>query len=298
VDYYPYGKVLREFSSTNGKERFLTTHHERDAESGLDYRGARLSDPDVGRFLSLDPHARNYLTWSDYVLVRDNPVRFTDPDGKDWWDMVNGWGRAAVDNMTGLNTRADYNPTDPDDYNHALDATDATMEVHGIGLMAAGMLEMGIGGGAVAASPSTGPASPITAGAGARLILDGALNTTLGTIMYMNASGQGENNYGDDGGSGSGSNDGTGNGGRSRSKSEGTPNSSEIQQKDSSGKTTKYTTYDENGNMVKEYRGVGKPHGKVPRPNVKEVETHTNPATGQQRKQTAVRPARTDEIPK
>ena len=118
--------------------------------------------------------------------------------------MVNGWGRAAVDNMTGLNTRADYNPTDPDDYNNALDATDVTMEVHGIGLMAVGTIEMAAGANTMAASPATGPATPITASGGAALVMDGVLNTTLGAIMYMNASGQGENNYGNDGGSGSG----------------------------------------------------------------------------------------------
>jgi hypothetical protein len=39
ADYFPYGKVLREY--VNGQaERYLTTQHERDQETGLDYRGS------------------------------------------------------------------------------------------------------------------------------------------------------------------------------------------------------------------------------------------------------------------
>jgi hypothetical protein len=41
VDYFPYGSILREFVNSNGPEKYLTTHHERDVETGLDYRGAR-----------------------------------------------------------------------------------------------------------------------------------------------------------------------------------------------------------------------------------------------------------------
>lgn len=80
-DYYPYGKTLREYS--NGSvEKYLTTQHERDVETGLDYRGARFYDGDVGRFLSLDPLAANYPSLSDYCYVAGNPVIFIDPDGK------------------------------------------------------------------------------------------------------------------------------------------------------------------------------------------------------------------------
>jgi len=87
-DYYPYGKVLRSYE--NGDEKYLTTHHERDKETGLDYRGARYYDGDIGRFLSLDPKAANYPSLSDYNYVAGNPVIFVDTDGKevkfaDYW---------------------------------------------------------------------------------------------------------------------------------------------------------------------------------------------------------------------
>ena len=81
LDYYPYGKILREYANGEG-ERYLTTQHERDKETGLDYRGARFYDADVARFLSLDPLAADFPAWSDYNYVIGNPIHFTDPDGK------------------------------------------------------------------------------------------------------------------------------------------------------------------------------------------------------------------------
>jgi RHS repeat-associated protein len=54
-----------------------------ESETGLDYRGARFYDGDLGRFLSLDPHAADYPSLSAYVYVADNPLIFIDPDGRD-----------------------------------------------------------------------------------------------------------------------------------------------------------------------------------------------------------------------
>ena len=60
----------------------MTTGHERDTETGLDYRGARFYDSDVARFLSLDPLAAEFAEWSAYNYVLGNPVMFVDPDGR------------------------------------------------------------------------------------------------------------------------------------------------------------------------------------------------------------------------
>ncbi len=79
-DYFPYGKSLREYSFGE-TEKFLTTQHERDTETGLDYRGARFYDSDIARFLSLDPLAADYPSLSDYSYVAGNPIHFIDPTG-------------------------------------------------------------------------------------------------------------------------------------------------------------------------------------------------------------------------
>jgi RHS repeat-associated protein len=80
MDYFPYGKILREFIKTS--EKYVTIRHERDSETDLDYRGARFYDSNVARFLSLDPAAAEYPSLSDYCYVAGNPVLFIDPDGK------------------------------------------------------------------------------------------------------------------------------------------------------------------------------------------------------------------------
>jgi len=87
ADYYPYGKILREYT-VGQQERYLTTHHERDQETGLDYRGARFYDSDIGRFLSVDPLAADYANWSPYNYVLGNPVRYVDPDGRKADDII------------------------------------------------------------------------------------------------------------------------------------------------------------------------------------------------------------------
>jgi uncharacterized protein RhaS with RHS repeats len=40
--------------------------------------------PELGRFITQDPHAGGYPSWNPYNYVADNPVLLIDPDGKDW----------------------------------------------------------------------------------------------------------------------------------------------------------------------------------------------------------------------
>jgi RHS repeat-associated protein len=81
-DYYPFGIVMpgRSYlSGTGAKEGF--TGKERDAETGLDYFGARYYLPAIGRWGSVDPLAQAYSEWSTYNFVANNPARFIDPSG-------------------------------------------------------------------------------------------------------------------------------------------------------------------------------------------------------------------------
>ncbi|MCB0519888.1 MAG: hypothetical protein H6577_11735 [Lewinellaceae bacterium] len=86
IGYYPFGKTLREY--VFNRERFQTTYHERDEETGLDYRGARFYDGEVGRFLSTDPKALDFAAWGTYVYTLDNPLRLVDPDGRAPQDII------------------------------------------------------------------------------------------------------------------------------------------------------------------------------------------------------------------
>ncbi len=82
ADYSPYGKVLRELIATGKAEKYLTTQHERDLETGLDYRDARYYDADLARFLTLDPLDEKYMGYSPYNYVIGNPIMLVDPDGR------------------------------------------------------------------------------------------------------------------------------------------------------------------------------------------------------------------------
>ncbi|MBK5723142.1 RHS repeat-associated core domain-containing protein [Dysgonomonas sp. Marseille-P4677] len=46
---------------------------------------ARYYESAVGRFTSVDPHAESYYSWSPYAYVGNNPLKYTDPTGMDWW---------------------------------------------------------------------------------------------------------------------------------------------------------------------------------------------------------------------
>ena len=101
-----------------------STGKERDAESGLDYFGARYYGSALGRFTSPDefkggfenlngtpafsPGPIGYADLTDpqtlnmYVYTRNNPLRYIDPDGHDIWDYLTGVGNAfSSDNLGG-----------------------------------------------------------------------------------------------------------------------------------------------------------------------------------------------------
>ncbi|KMQ63855.1 hypothetical protein ACM40_03515 [Chryseobacterium sp. BLS98] len=56
---------------------------ELDEDTGLYYYGARYYNPRLSIWYGVDPLAEKYPSWSLYVYTFDNPVRFTDPDGRE-----------------------------------------------------------------------------------------------------------------------------------------------------------------------------------------------------------------------
>jgi RHS repeat-associated protein len=79
-DHYPFGLEMPGRVYVSGsptRENF--TGHEKDAETGLLYMGARYYMPALGRFTSTDP-AGQYA--SPYVYAGNNPISLVDPDGR------------------------------------------------------------------------------------------------------------------------------------------------------------------------------------------------------------------------
>jgi RHS repeat-associated protein len=80
-DYLPFGEPWAPLS--NGDVRQFAGK-ERDAETGLDYFGARYYSSVRGRFMSpdlVDPSLTNPQTFNRYRYALNNPLRYIDPDG-------------------------------------------------------------------------------------------------------------------------------------------------------------------------------------------------------------------------
>ncbi len=81
--YYPFGGL---FANDNGVQPYKYNGKELDSTNGMnlyDY-GARMYDPTLGRFTTMDPMAEKYYSVSPYAYCGNEPVRRIDPDGKDW----------------------------------------------------------------------------------------------------------------------------------------------------------------------------------------------------------------------
>jgi len=82
--YEPYGERIKKepASSTNARWH---TGHVLDAETGLQYAGARYYDPVLGRFMGVDPASfaeKNPRSFNRYAYGNNNPYKYIDPDGR------------------------------------------------------------------------------------------------------------------------------------------------------------------------------------------------------------------------
>ena len=88
--YYPFGE---EAGTAWDGEVMKFTGHERDlhgttaAMDDLDYMHARSYNPNLARFLTIDPGRDNDpfqpQSWNLYAYTRGNPMKYVDPDGRD-----------------------------------------------------------------------------------------------------------------------------------------------------------------------------------------------------------------------
>ncbi len=83
-DYYPFGLTFNESVRVASKEqRFKYNGFEYMDDLGFnlfDYQ-ARYYDPELGRFIQVDPLTEAMRRWTPYAYAFNNPVRFIDPDG-------------------------------------------------------------------------------------------------------------------------------------------------------------------------------------------------------------------------
>ncbi|WP_290121749.1 RHS repeat domain-containing protein [Treponema pedis] len=160
IEYTPYGELwIEEVAAGIDKLPFRFTGKEMDEETGLYYYGARYLDPKYSRWLSGDPALGEYIPQAPiddeakkhnenlpgmggvfnvvnlhvYHYAGNNPVKYTDPDGRDIIllnrsygaykeghnavlignDKTGGWLYFSKDgkNLTGSINKAEYFPT-------------------------------------------------------------------------------------------------------------------------------------------------------------------------------------------
>ncbi len=109
IDYEPFSTEVQRtgvsgYSGGNQVTRKFTGK-ERDAETGLDYFGARYMSAVQGRFTSPDPKVfpdavYDPQSWNKHGYVRNNPLRLVDPDGEDWKYVLSGTFNAVRTNAT------------------------------------------------------------------------------------------------------------------------------------------------------------------------------------------------------
>lgn len=86
-DYYPLGMRWEDADSPISDNRYHYNGKEEQVVGNIAYLdyGARMYDNKIGRWLTQDPLAEKYHSCSPYVFCANNPIRYVDPNGMDWY---------------------------------------------------------------------------------------------------------------------------------------------------------------------------------------------------------------------
>lgn len=92
--------MMPEYGADDGiRQKF--TGQIRDTETNLDYYGARYYNSQHGRFTSVDPEnagadPSDPQSWNGYAYARNNPLKYSDPDGREYVICEPGGGNCRT----------------------------------------------------------------------------------------------------------------------------------------------------------------------------------------------------------
>ena len=100
-DYYAFGLTFNSYQRENSllnKYQYNGKELQTDFSlNWLDY-GARMYQPEIGRWSAIDPLSEKYFSLSSYNFVANNPILFVDPDGREIWISYGDNQRVRYDN--------------------------------------------------------------------------------------------------------------------------------------------------------------------------------------------------------
>ena len=108
-DYYPFGGLMS--NVCNNVQPYKYNGKELDRKGGLDWYdyGARMYDAALGRWHVMDPSSEKYYGVSPYNYCANNPVKYIDPDGKDWYKVQNEEGIWKYSYSADIHSQKDLN---------------------------------------------------------------------------------------------------------------------------------------------------------------------------------------------
>jgi RHS repeat-associated protein len=104
--YLPYGETFTGTGTTENTHQYTAKALE--AATGLYYYGARYHNPNIGRFMSVDPAGADPTdpqSWNRYAYVQNNPLKYVDPDGAQSVDF-----HRIVERNNRIRNRLDFAP--------------------------------------------------------------------------------------------------------------------------------------------------------------------------------------------
>lgn len=90
-EYDSWGNILKESGAFASNIPFRYSGYRYDSETKLYYLQQRYYNPEIGRFLTLDPELgdeENPITQNGYAYADNNPVNLVDPDGQWAWAVA------------------------------------------------------------------------------------------------------------------------------------------------------------------------------------------------------------------